>query len=202
MSPQILFFYMFSFFLVSASLGVIFSRKTVHSVLCLILCFFNAASLFLLLNAEMIAFILLIVYIGAVAVLFLFVVMMLEDNIAKHAGQSYFKTGMIIASVLAIEVFASAWIGWHRAAPKESVIPEGVTHNVKELGKVLYTHYFYPFQLAGFVLLVAMIGAIVLTQRHSKEIKRQNIAKQIYQSGKESVSNVDVPFRKGVDIRR
>ena len=181
-----LFFYLFSAFAVASAVMVIASRNPVHSVLFLILCFFNAAGLFILLGAEFLAMILVVVYVGAVAVLFLFVVMMLDvDFVELRQGMlNYLPVGGTIGLIVLVELalVAGSWI-IDPATTKTigSPTPDGVT-NTEALGRILYTQYIYYFQAAGLVLLVAMIGAIVLTLRHKEGIKRQNVASQVARS--------------------
>ena len=182
---EAVFFYLFAFIAVAAAFMVISARNPVHSVLYLILTFFNAAGLFLLTGAEFLAMILLVVYVGAVAVLFLFVVMMLDVDFAelKSGALQYAPIGALVGLILAAELIIVT--GGYAFAPKlaESVAkptPEvAVRHNTAALGDILYTDYVYYFQIAGLVLLVAMIGAIVLTLRHKPNVKRQNISAQV-----------------------
>ncbi|MGH6907362.1 MAG: NADH-quinone oxidoreductase subunit J [Aestuariivirga sp.] len=177
------FFYLFSGFAVASAVMVISSRNPVHSVLFLILCFFNAAGLFILMGAEFLAMILVVVYVGAVAVLFLFVVMMLDvDFVELRQGMlNYLPVGGAIGLIVLAELalVAGSWI-IDPASVKTvaSPAPGGVT-NTEALGRILYTDYIYYFQTAGLVLLVAMIGAIVLTLRHKEGIKRQNVTDQV-----------------------
>jgi len=177
-----LFFYIFSAVAIASGVMVIGARNPVHSVLFLILAFFNAAGLFVLLGAEFLAMILVVVYVGAVAVLFLFVVMMLDvDFVELRQGfLNYLPIGGLVGIVLLAEllIVLGGWVlapdlQLNPAAP----IPAEVS-NTAALGEILYTRYIYFFQAAGFVLLVAMIGAIVLTLRHKQGVKRQSIAAQ------------------------
>ena len=193
---EAVFFYLFSFIAVAAAFMVISARNPVHSVLYLILTFFNAAALFLLTGAEFLAMILLVVYVGAVAVLFLFVVMMLDVDFAElRAG--FIKNapvGLLVGGVVLVELVALVLA--HGVAPVApgtvaSPIPEGVT-NTQALGQILYTKYIYFFQGAGLVLLVAMIGAIVLTLQHKAGVKRQSIADQVARGPKTAVEMVKV----------
>jgi NADH-quinone oxidoreductase subunit J len=177
------FFYLFSAFAVASAVMVISSRNPVHSVLFLILCFFNAAGLFILLGAEFLAMILVVVYVGAVAVLFLFVVMMLDiDFVELRQGMlNYLPVGGTIGLIVLVELalVAGGWvIDPGSVKTIASATPGGVT-NTEALGRILYTDYIYYFQAAGLVLLVAMIGAIVLTLRHKEGVKRQNVAAQV-----------------------
>jgi NADH-quinone oxidoreductase subunit J len=178
-----IFFYVFAAVLIASAMMVIGARNPVHSVLFLILAFFNAAGLFVLLGAEFLAMILVVVYVGAVAVLFLFVVMMLDvDFVELRQGfLTYLPVGALVGVVLLAEllvvlggwVFAPAVTAGSGAAP---ILAE--TTNTAALGEILYTRYAYFFQAAGMVLLVAMIGAIVLTLRHKPGVKRQSISEQ------------------------
>jgi NADH-quinone oxidoreductase subunit J len=176
-------FYVFSAVIIASALMVIAARNPVHSVLFLILAFFNAAALFVLLGAEFLAMILVVVYVGAVAVLFLFVVMMLDiDFVALRSGlMNYLPLGTVLGLVLFSE-FLVAVGAWTFASGAQSVrvvpLPEGVS-NTEALGRVLYTDYIFYFQTAGMILLVAMIGAIVLTLRHRPGVKRQSISRQV-----------------------
>jgi NADH-quinone oxidoreductase subunit J len=176
------FFYVFSAILLASAAMVVSSRNPVHSVLFLILAFFNASALFLIAGAEFLAMILVIVYVGAVAVLFLFVVMMLDvDFVALREGfQRYAPAGATVGAVLFIELL-SVLLGWQMSADapvlRLSKMP-GETQNTRAIGEVLYTHYILLFQLSGLILLVAMIGAIVLTHRERHTAKRQNITRQ------------------------
>lgn len=177
-----LFFYLFAFVTVASAFMVISARNPVHAVLFLILAFFNAAGLFLLLGAEFLAMILVVVYVGAVAVLFLFVVMMLDVDFAelREGFLQYMPIGLIIGGLLLVELLMVLG-GWvlspglvgHAVTP----VPGGVT-NAAALGQVLYTKYVFYFQVSGLVLLVAMIGAIVLTLRHKAGVRRQDISAQ------------------------
>ncbi len=177
-----LFFYIFSAVLLGSAAAVVSSRNPVHAVLFLILAFFNAAALFLLVGAEFLAMILVIVYVGAVAVLFLFVVMMLDvDFVQLREGfQKYTPVGFAVGAVLFGEL-AAVLFGWQvapgAAALRLSATPGNVA-NTHALGEVLYTQYVLLFQLSGLILLVAMIGAIVLTHRRRTGTRRQNITRQ------------------------
>jgi NADH-quinone oxidoreductase subunit J len=181
-----LFFYLFSTLCIASALMVIASRNPVHSVLYLILAFVNAAGLFLLLGAEFLAMILVVVYVGAVAVLFLFVVMMLDVDVAemREGFLQYMPVGALIGVVLLAEILlvVGAWtIGGGTPRVIAAPTPTDIS-NTEAIGLVLYTKYIYYFQAAGLVLLVAMIGAIVLTLRHKEGVKRQNIADQVARS--------------------
>ncbi len=193
-------FYAFAAVLIGSAVMVVTSRNPVHSVLFLILAFFNAAGLFLLAGAEFLAMILVIVYVGAVAVLFLFVVMMLDIDFSRlrEGFQRYAPVGALIGLVLLVQL-VMVMIGW-RMAPGAMALRLNETPsdlpNAEALGRILYTDYIYLFQGCGLILLVAMIGAIVLTLRDKPNSKRQNIAEQIARAG--SVTNVAVPTGAGL----
>ena len=184
MIVQALAFYLFAGIVLLSSFMVITARNPVHSVLFLILAFFNSAGLFVLLGAEFIALLMVIVYVGAVAVLFLFVVMMLDISFAdlRKGAMQHVPIGLIIGGVLLSELvfmygawsFAPESVG-NAASPIPA--PEAVT-NTEALGQVLYTQYLYPFQIAGLILFVAMVGAIVLTHRRRPGVRRQKVADQ------------------------
>ncbi len=196
------FFYVFSAIIVASALMVISSRNPVHSVLFLILAFVNAAGIFVLAGAEFLAMILIIVYVGAVAVLFLFVVMMLDVDFAemKRGYLQYMPIGVLVGAVLLVElllVAGSAFVGPQLAAG--SVLPIDATiSNTRALGEVLYTRYVFLFQGAGLILLVAMIGAIVLTLHHKPNVKRQDINKQNARNPKTAVKVVKVKSGQGL----
>jgi NADH-quinone oxidoreductase subunit J len=182
MAAATFFFYLFSLAAVASAVMVILARNPVHSVLFLILCFFNAAGLFILMGAEFLAMILVVVYVGAVAVLFLFVVMMLDVDFAKlkEGMAQYLPIGGVIGLILLAELVLvlGTWNIAPGALKTAAATPSNIT-NTQALGEVLYTKYIYFFQAAGLVLLVAMIGAIVLTLRHKEGVKRQNISEQV-----------------------
>lgn len=198
---EALFFYLFATIAIVAGLMVIGVRNPVHSVLFLILTFFNAAGLFILLGAEFLAMILVIVYVGAVAVLFLFVVMMLDVDFAqlRQGFLDYLPVGGFVGAVLLAElvIVAGGWVLAPEAAATVAVPAPEIT-NTAALGEILYTRYVYFFEAAGLVLLVAMIGAIVLTHRRRAGVRRQRISDQIARNGKESVEVRDVPTGKGI----
>jgi NADH-quinone oxidoreductase subunit J len=183
MAVAAFFFYLFSAVAIASAVMVIASRNPVHSVLFLILCFFNAAGLFVLMGAEFLAMILVVVYVGAVAVLFLFVVMMLDvDFVELRQGMlNYLPIGATIGLILLVEL-ALVLGTWNISAGATSQaaapVPPSVS-NTEALGLILYTKYVFFFQAAGLILLVAMIGAIVLTLRHKQGVKRQNVADQV-----------------------
>ena len=189
---EALFFYMFSAVMLGAGLMVVVSRNPVFSVLFLILAFFNAAGLFVLIGAEFIAMLLVVVYVGAVAVLFLFVVMMLDINFAEmRAGfQKYLPLGLVVGGILVFELVAAIYGDAFKGA---SLLAMPEISNTRALGNVLYTKYMYLFQVAGLILLVAMIGAISLTMRKRPGVRRQVIAEQNARSRAESVEVVEVP---------
>ena len=189
---EALFFYMFSAVMLGAGLMVVVSRNPVFSVLFLILAFFNAAGLFVLIGAEFIAMLLVVVYVGAVAVLFLFVVMMLDINFAEmRAGfQKYLPLGLVVGGILVFELVAAIYGDAFKGA---SLPAMSEISNTRALGNVLYTKYMYLFQVAGLILLVAMIGAISLTMRKRPGVRRQVIAEQNARSRAESVEVVEVP---------
>jgi NADH-quinone oxidoreductase subunit J len=195
-------FYIFAAILVASAAMVVSSRNPVHSVLFLILAFFNAAALFLIAGAEFLAMILVIVYVGAVAVLFLFVVMMLDiDFVELRSGfQRYLPIGATVGAVLFIELLA-VFGGWKLApeAVKLHMSPAPATvPNTEALGHVLYTDYIFLFQTAGLVLLVAMIGAIVLTLRDRKTSRHQNIRMQTERTVAETLELVSLNLGAGV----
>jgi NADH-quinone oxidoreductase subunit J len=203
MIVQALAFYLFSAVCIAAAVMVVSARNPVHSVLFLILAFFNAAGLFVLMGAEFLAMILVIVYVGAVAVLFLFVVMMLDINFVelRQGFLRYLPIGGLIGAVLLIELIL---LGLGYAALPEGSrtvtepIPAGdKTSNTAMLGRLLYTKYIYLFQAAGMILLVAMIGAIVLTLRSREGVKRQRIARQVARRRDEAVAVVKVKPGEG-----
>ena len=179
------FFYIFAAVLIGSALMVISAKNPVHAVLFLILAFFNAAGLFLMLGAEFLAMVLVIVYVGAVAVLFLFVVMMLDVDFAelRSGFLSYLPVGGLIGIILLMELILVV-SPWARPVPKGTT---ETVNNTRELGHQLYTNYFYFFEVAGLVLLVAMVGAIVLTLRHKENVKRQNVAEQVARSPKDAI---------------
>jgi NADH-quinone oxidoreductase subunit J len=204
MGLQAVFFYLFAFIAVASAFMVISARNPVHSVLFLILVFFNAAGLFLLTGAEFLAMILLVVYIGAVAVLFLFVVMMLDIDFAQLRSGilQYAPVGALVGLILAAELIIV--VGGSVLTPEaaQSItmpIPSpAVRTNTQALGDVLYTNYVYFFQVSGLILLVAMIGAIVLTLRHRENIKRQDISKQVARTPATAVEVVKVKPGQGL----
>ena len=173
-----LFFYLFSFIITACAVMVISSRNPVHSVLFLILAFFNSGALFVILGAEFLAMMLVIVYVGAVAVLFLFVVMMLNINFSKvkEGFQKYFPIGSLIGFILFIEIILMVFSG-DLLVNKNNKLNDNIP-NTHKIGSLLYTEYIYVFQLSGLILLVAMVGAIVLTLRDRPGVKKQDIISQ------------------------
>jgi NADH-quinone oxidoreductase subunit J len=201
---QALAFYLFAAVAVASGVMVVSARNPVHSVLFLILAFFNAAALFVLMGAEFLAMVLVIVYVGAVAVLFLFVVMMLDINFAalRQGFQQYLPIGALIGLVLVAELVLvfGAWAvapGAEIAATDRIPAPSEIT-NAHALGLVLYTKYAYLFQVAGLILLVAMIGAIVLTHRQRDNVKKQRISTQLERRRDATVEVVKVRSGEGI----
>ena len=201
---EAVFFYLFAFIAVGAAFMVISARNPVHSVLFLILAFVNAAGLFLLTGAEFLAMILLVVYVGAVAVLFLFVVMMLDVDFAelKSGALQYAPIGAVVGLILAAELIIV--LGGYAFAPQlagavaEPTPDIATRHNTAALGDILYTDYIHYFQIAGLVLLVAMIGAIVLTLRHKPGVKRQDISAQVARTPATAIEIKKVETGKGI----
>ena len=195
-------FYLFAAGTLVPAVAVIFARNPVHSVLWLILAFFNAAGLMLLAGAEFIALLLVIVYVGAVAVLFLFVVMMLNIDFAtlRSGFARNMPFGIIVALVLLAEMVlaVTAWksgAGISGAAPPPAVVP-----NIVAMGELLYTRYLFPFELAGLVLLVAMIGAIVLTHRRRGDVRGQKVSRQIRRDPNKAVKLTNPEVGEGVKL--
>ena len=195
MIVQQLVFYLFSSVAIASGVMVISARNPVHSVLFLILAFFNAAGLFVLIGAEFLAMVLVVVYVGAVAVLFMFVVMMLDINFVRlrEGFMQYLPVGALVGIILLAElvlVFGSWALAPTMAALEQPTPPE--ISNTEALGNLLYTDYFYLFQTAGLILLVAIIGAITLTLRHRPGVKRQDIGEQVNRSAKDAIEIKDV----------
>jgi NADH-quinone oxidoreductase subunit J len=199
-----LFFYLFAGVCVASAVMVIAAKNPVHSVLFLILAFVNASGLFVLMGAEFLAMILVVVYVGAVAVLFLFVVMMLDVDFAelRQGSLQYVPVGGLVGAIFLAELVlvVGGWvIGPDVPQAITAPIPSVAnTSNTEALGQVLYTRYVYFFQAAGMVLLVAMIGAIVLTLRHKPNVKRQNIADQVARSKATAIEIVKVRPGQGL----
>jgi NADH-quinone oxidoreductase subunit J len=203
---QIISFYLFAAILLASAAMVIFARNPVHSVLWLIVAFFNAAGLMVLVGAEFIAMLLVIVYVGAVAVLFLFVVMMLDIDFAElRAGfVKNLPLGLLLAIILAVELVLG--IGAYRAGAVELGLPDGTAatpanmSNIEAMGALLYSKYIFLFETAGLILLVAMVGAIVLTHRERKGLLSQNISAQNKRRPQDAVRNVNQPVGQGVEL--
>ncbi len=201
---QAIAFYLFAAIVILAGAMTISSRNPVHSVMWLILAFFNAAGLMVLVGAEFIAMLLVIVYVGAVAVLFLFVVMMMDIDFAQLRTEvaRYAAIGLGLGALLAVEVMIAAF-AWssgkvelaRRAAPIDPAMP-----NIQALGQLLYTRYLFLFEAAGFVLLVAMIGAIVLTHRERSGTRPQNVSRQIARRPEDATRNVKPAVGQGVEL--
>ena len=201
---QLLAFYLFATVLIASAGLTIFARNPVHSVLWLILAFFNGAGLMLIAGAEFIAMLLVIVYVGAVAVLFLFVVMMLDIDFAelRSGFAKYAPFGILLIAILAAEMIFAVG-AWHaggvaatqRIAPTPDEVP-----NIEAIGMLLYTRYLYIFEGAGLVLLVAMIGAIVLTHRAPRGVRSQNVTRQIMRRPEDAVRNINQPVGQGVEL--
>lgn len=202
MTLPLFFFYVFSIVAVASALMVIASRNPVHSVLFLILTFVNAAGLFMLAGAEFLALILIVVYVGAVAVLFLFVVMMLDVDFASMGKGmlQYAPIGIVIGVILLLELLlvAGSFVIAPEVAGTAAVPIDATVENTRAIGEVLYTRYVYLFQGAGAVLLVAMIGAIVLTLRHKPGVKRQDVFRQTGRKRSEAVEVVEVKSGQGL----
>lgn len=200
---EAIFFYLFSAVLLGSGAAVIMARNPVHSVLFLILAFFNAAGLFVMLGAEFLAMTLVIVYVGAVAVLFLFVVMMLDINFAelRRGMLRHVPVGGTVGAVLLAELcwIYNSWTTSGVVAKAAQPIPDAANiSNTKALGQVLYTHYVYLFQISGLILLVAMIGAITLTLRERKGTRRQSISAQVNRNPKDVLVVEKIKPREGV----
>jgi NADH-quinone oxidoreductase subunit J len=204
MTVATLFFYLFSAVMLASAVMVISSRNPVHSVLFLILAFFNAAGLFILLGAEFLAMILVVVYVGAVAVLFLFVVMMLDIDFAelRQGMLNYLPVGATIGLILMVELVLVV-AGWSISPDLLKTVtspapPIADMTNTEALGRILYTKYIYYFQAAGLILLVSMIGAIVLTLRHKPNVRRQNISDQVARGPATAIEVRDVKPGQGI----
>ncbi len=197
-----LLFYLFAFIMIASAFMVILSRNPVHSVLFLILCFFNSAGIFLILGAEFLAFILVIVYVGAVAVLFLFVVMMLDVEFKSMTSTviSYLPIGMTIGVIVLAELMLVlfTWKRDYSVTDNLSITSDKQYSNTEIIGLVLYTDNILFFQLAGLILLASMIGAIVLTVNHRPSAKRQDINKQVERDAENSIKNIDMKPGSGI----
>ncbi|MCK5425882.1 MAG: NADH-quinone oxidoreductase subunit J [Emcibacter sp.] len=197
-------FYLFAIITVFSAIMVISSRNPVHSVLYLILAFFNSAGLFVLLGAEFVAMILVIVYVGAVAVLFMFVVMMLDIDLAQLRGEMarYMPIALLIAVVILMQLSLAfgVWQFSDQAQGLRAAVTPDLdqTHNTAALGQLIYGKYILLFQLSGLILLVAMIGAIVLTMRHRPNVKRQNVIAQMHRDPAKALELIDVKPGQGL----
>jgi NADH-quinone oxidoreductase subunit J len=202
MTLPLFFFYLFSAIAVASALMVIAARNPVHAVLFLILCFVNAAGLFMLAGAEFLAMILIVVYVGAVAVLFLFVVMMIDVDYAQmRTGLlQYAPIGFVVGLVLLLELLlvAGTFVISPEVASAEVFPINEAMSNTRQLGLILYTDYIFLFQGAGAILLVAMIGAIVLTLRHKTSVKRQDPAVQVGRKARDTLKVVKVKSGQGL----
>jgi len=202
MTLPLFFFYLFATIAVISAVMVISSRNPVHAVLFLILAFFNASGLFMLAGAEFLALLLIVVYVGAVAVLFLFVVMMLDVDFAsmRQGFLQYAPVGVIVGIVLLLELLllAGSFVISPEAAGGSALPIDGTVDNIRAIGQVLYTRYVFLFQGAAAVLLVAMIGAIVLTLRHKSNVKRQNPVDQVARRPSETLEVVKVKSGQGL----
>jgi NADH-quinone oxidoreductase subunit J len=197
-----LFFYIFAIMCIGAGFMVVAAKNPVHAVLFLILAFFNAAGLFILLGAEFLAMILVVVYVGAVLVLFLFVVMMLDVDFAElRAGfLKYLPVGAVIGLLLLVELIfvVTTWVTAPDLVSVSPTPPPVEVSNTQALGELLYTRYVYLFEAAGLILLVAMIGAIVLTLHHKRDVRRQSIAAQVGRTREMAVEVVEVETGRGL----
>ena len=195
-------FYLFATVCIASAVAVVFARNPVHSVLWLILSFFNAAGLMLIAGAEFIALLLVIVYVGAVAVLFLFVVMMLNVDFGqlRSGFTANLPFGMIIALVLLAEIALAIFA--HKSGPaiSNAAPPESAQPNIVALGELLYSRYLLPFELAGLILLVAMIGAIVLTHRSRGGVRSQDVSRQIGRRPEDAVRNTNPGSGQGIEL--
>jgi NADH-quinone oxidoreductase subunit J len=195
-------FYLFAICVIVGGLFTVISRNPVHSVLWLILAFLSSAGLFVLLGAEFVAMLLVIVYVGAVAVLFLFVVMMLDVDFAELKAEmaKYMPLALLIGLVIFIQFVMAfgAWESSHDAAAMRAQVMPVDRHNTEALGLILYDDYFLLFQLAGLILLVAMIGAIVLTLRHRGDVKRQDVVAQMMRDPKTAMELKDIKPGQGL----
>jgi len=195
-------FYLFATLTIASAIAVIFARNPVHSVLWLILAFFNAAGLMLLVGAEFIAMLLVIVYVGAVAVLFLFVVMMLDIDFAQL--RSGFTKNLPFGIILALILLGEAWfaiqVSGNGPALSGRHIADATQPNIVALGQLLYSRYLFPFEIAGLILLVAMIGAIVLTHRSRRDTRPQNISKQVARRPQDAVKMLDPGVGEGMKL--
>lgn len=197
-----LIFYMFAFFLLVGGLGVITAKNPMYCVLFMVLTFFNAAGLFILLGAEFIGLLMVMVYVGAIAVMFLFVLMTINIDFAvlREGFASYLPVGLIVAVALVAEFVTAFFSGAFDQSTSlaQPMMKTGEEENIVELGNVLFTNYAFPFITVSIVLLIAMVGAIVLTHRQRTGVKRQDITKQIECRRDDSIEMMDVPTGKGL----
>ncbi len=197
-------FYIFSFVLVASSLVVISAKNSVHSVMFLVLCFFNAAGLFILLGAEFLAMLLIVVYVGAIAVLFLFVVMMLNVDLqdTKHKINRHLPIMIMIGVLMLVEIILITKFSTIKFYDIKTLFPTpNDINNTKAIGNVLYTDFILPFQLSGCILFVAMIGAIVLTLKdETRFIRKQNIGHQVARNKANSLEIVKIKSGEGIDL--
>lgn len=193
-------FYLLAFVVIAAAFMVIAARNPVHSVMFLILTFFSAAGLFLLMGAEFLALLLIMVYVGAVAVLFLFVVMMLDVDFAelKSEWMKYFPVGGLIAAILLLEMILVGAVYFTGGNTVPLAEQDGELTNLEQFGEVLYTEYAFFFEAAGLILLVALIGAITLTLRSRDGVRKQNAMKQMARTREEGVELVDIKPGEGI----
>lgn len=204
MTASILFFYMFSGIMLASAFMVISSRNPVHSVLFLILAFVNASGLFIMTGAEFLGLLLIVVYVGAVAVLFLFVVMMLDVDFTelREGFLQYLPIGVLVGIIFLVELVlvVGSWITSPTASGTTSSPTPDVNEirNIEALGNILYTDHIFFFQISGMILLVAMVGAIVLTLRHKPSVRRQDIGTQVARDPKTAIRNVNVESGKGL----
>ncbi|WP_458790207.1 NADH-quinone oxidoreductase subunit J [Yoonia sp. MH D7] len=201
MTVAVFTFYFFALTTVMGGLMTVMSRNPVHSVLWLILSFLSSAGLFVLLGAEFVAMLLIIVYVGAVAVLFLFVVMMLDVDFAELKAEmsKYMPLALLIGAVILMQLGMALGVwSFSDVAAANIAAPKGDAHNTAALGLLIYDKYIILFQLAGLILLTAMIGAIVLTLRHRTNIKRQNVMQQMHRDPAKSMENIDVKPGQGL----
>ena len=204
MVVQALIFYLFAAVAILAAVAVVTARNPVHAVLFLILVFFNTAGLFILMGAEFLAMILVVVYVGALAVLFLFVIMMLDINFLRlrEGFQRYLPLGAVVGVVLLVELLiVLGGLALDPAVAERAASPLaalGEVTNTRALGKLIYTEYVYVFQASGIILLVAMVGAIVLTHRRRPDVRRQDISKQVSRRPEDTVEVRKVSSGKGI----
>ena len=196
-----LIFYVFAAVLLLSAMGVVVARNPIFSVLFLILCFFNCAGLFVLLGAEFLGLLLVLVYVGAIAVMFLFVLMTIDIDFAmlKEGTASYLPVGLLVGGLMVTELVLAAKAGVFSGEMVQQAMPiPGDVQNIVAIGQVLFTDYFAPFQLAGLILLTAMIGAIVLTFRRREGVRRQNINQQVLTRREDAVELKKVKSGQGL----